>query len=191
MGYGQGFVSQAALLLDRMHDATRILDWTAKEIFDPQSGSFIVPEGVQIDLTGDLWYHTGDLGNGVQEAENVKSLRLVIGVDDTHPGRVQFYPRMPYDWDEIAVEQYPVLIKQSGKTELTHMRYHLVRSGNKMKLNIAADRDLGNVAVRLGPFEKPPAPSSVIVNGQSPADVTSRSRAEIHGRHKVHDSIHR
>ncbi|HTV40789.1 MAG TPA: hypothetical protein VMF08_09450 [Candidatus Sulfotelmatobacter sp.] len=173
MGYGQGFVSQAALLLDRMQDATRILDWTAKEIYDPQSGSFIVPEGVQIDLTGHFWYHTGDLGNGVQEAENVKSLRLVIGVDDTHPDRIQFYPRMPYDWNEIAVKQYPVLADQSGKTELTRLDYRLVRSGREMKLNIAADRNLGTVAMRLGPFKKPPGPSSVIVNGKRPAEVTA------------------
>ena len=173
MGYGQGFVSQAALLLDRMHDATRILDWTAKEIFDPQSGSFIVPEGVQIDLTGRFWYHTGDLGNGVQEAENVKSLRLVIGVDDTHPDHVQFYPRMPYDWNKIAVEQYPVLIEQSGKMELTHMSYQLVRSGRKMKLDISSDGDLGVVAMRLGPFEKLPNSFSVIVNGIHPANVTA------------------
>ncbi|MGH7980591.1 MAG: hypothetical protein ACREE6_14540, partial [Limisphaerales bacterium] len=167
MGYGQGFVSQAALLLDRMHDATRILDWTAKEIFDPQSGSFIVPEGVQIDLTGRYWYHTGDLGNGVQEAENVKTLRLVIGVDDTHPDRLQVYPRMPYDWNEIAVDQYPVLVERSQITELTRLRYQLVRSGRKMKLDISSDRDIGSVAIRLGPFEKPPRPSDVIINRQS------------------------
>lgn len=173
MGYGQGFVSQAALLLDRMQDATRILDWTAKEIYDPQFGSFIVPEGVQIDLTGNFWYHTGDLGNGVQEAENVKSLRLVIGVDDTHPDRIQFYPRMPYDWNEIAVEQYPVLAGQEGNAELTHLRYQLVRSGRKMRLNITSDSGLGPVAMRLGPFKKPPGASSVIVNGESPAHLTS------------------
>ena len=171
MGYGQGFVSQAALLLDRMHDATRILDWTAKEIYDPQFGSFIVPEGVQIDLTGHFWYHTGDLGNGVQEAENVKSLRLVIGVDDTQPSRIQFYPRMPYDWNEISVYDYPVLTERSGKTELAHMWYQLVRSGRKMKLDLSSNDDLGTVAMRLGPFEKPPGPSSVVVNGERPANM--------------------
>ena len=53
MGYGQRFVTQSALLLDRMHDATQMLDWTAKEIYDPRIGSFIVPEAVQIDPTGD------------------------------------------------------------------------------------------------------------------------------------------
>ncbi len=172
MGYGQGFVSQAALLLDRMQDATRILDWTAREIYDPQSGSFIVPEGVQIDLTGRFWYHIGDLGNGVQEAENVKTLRLIIGVDDTRPERLQFYPRMPYDWNEIDAAQYPVLFGRAGNTQLARLRYQLVRVRDGMKLKIACDQDLGAVAMRLGPFAKPPCPSSVTINGKPPPDVT-------------------
>ena len=103
MGYGQGFVTQSALLLDRMHDATQMLDWAAKEIYNPRQGSFIVPEGVQIDPTGRFWYPMGDLGNGVQEGEIVKTLRMVIGMDDTHPDRLQFFPRLPYDWKQIEV----------------------------------------------------------------------------------------
>lgn len=75
MGYGQGFVMQAALLLDRMKDVTPMLNWTAKEIYDPRLG-FIVPEGVQINPTGHFVFRTGDLGNGVQEAEIVKMLRI-------------------------------------------------------------------------------------------------------------------
>ncbi len=115
MGYGQGFVAQSALLLDRMHDATEMLDWAAKEIYDPRFGCFIVSEGVQIDPTKKFWHRFGDLGNGVQEAEIVKTLRLVIGVDDTVPGHLQFYPRMPYGWSEMAVEKYPVLFESSGE----------------------------------------------------------------------------
>ena len=52
MGYGQGFVTQAALLLDRMKDVTPMLEWTARETYDPEIRSYIVPEGVQVDPTG-------------------------------------------------------------------------------------------------------------------------------------------
>jgi hypothetical protein len=171
MGYGQGFVTQSALLLDRMHDATQMLDWTAKEIYDPRFGCFIVSEGVQLDPTGKFWYRFGDLGNGVQEAEIVKLLRLVIGVDDTQPNRVQFYPRMPYGWSEMAVEKYPVLFENSGKMETALLRYELKRSGNGMKLEISADQELGPVAMRLGPFDQPPKTSNLRVNGQIPTNV--------------------
>jgi hypothetical protein len=172
MGYGQGFVTESALLLDRMRDASQMLDWAAKQIYDPRFNCFIVPEGVQIDQTGHFWFRTGDLGNGVQEAEIVKTLRLVIGVDDTQPNRIQFYPRMPYGWNEISVEKYPVLFEQSGKMETTFMNYKLERSGNKMNLQISSGKDLGPVATRLGPFENQPEASNVRVNGKIPAGAS-------------------
>ncbi|HEV2319894.1 MAG TPA: hypothetical protein VGV18_09100 [Verrucomicrobiae bacterium] len=177
MGYGQGFVTQSALLLDRMHDATTMLDWDAKEIYDPrfnQFDHFVVSEGVQIFPDGRYWYRFGDLGNGVQEGETIKTLRLVMGVDDTQTGRLQFYPRMPYDWNEIAVEKYPVVFENSGKIKTAFMRYTLKRAshGHGMKLKMSADHDLGVVGMRLGPFEKKPEASDVRVNGQHVADTT-------------------
>lgn len=176
MGYGQGFVSQAALLLDRMHDATVILDWTAKEIYDPrfnQFDHFIVPEGVQVMPSGRFWYRIGDLGNGVQEGEIVKTLRLVLGIDDTRPNRLQFYPRMPYGWTQMAVSKYPVLFDNDGKRETTALQYSLRRSGRSMKLEIGADSDLGPVAMRLGPFEKQPKVSAIQVNGETPSGAVA------------------
>ena len=184
MGYGQGFVTQSALLLDRMHDATTMLDWDAKEIYDPrfnQFDHFIVSEGVQISPDGRYWYRFGDLGNGVQEGETIKTLRLVIGLDDTHPllrrayggqaRRLQFYPRMPYDWNEIAVEKYPIVFEDSGKVKTALLRYTLKRAGHGMKLKMSADQDLGIVGMRLGPFEKKPAASDVQVNGHALTDA--------------------
>jgi hypothetical protein len=177
-GYGQGFATQSALLLDRMHDATTMLDWDAKEIYDPrfnQFDHFVVSEGVQISPDGRYWYRFGDLGNGVQEGETIKTLRLVIGLDDAHPMHLQFYPRMPYDWNEITVEKYPVVFEDpdSGKMETAFLRYTLKRSshGHGMKLKMNADHDLGIVAMRLGPFERKPEASDVQVNGQRVADA--------------------
>lgn len=168
MGYGQGFVTQSALLLDRMHDATTMLDWTAKQIYDPRFGSFIVPEGVQVDPTGKFWYRTGDLGNGVQEAEIIKALRIVIGVDDTEPQRLRIFPRLPYGWSEMSVDQYPALVEEQGKVETAHVRYRVERAAGHMDMQVSADRQLGPVAMRLGPFEKQPQLSDVLVNGKHP-----------------------
>jgi hypothetical protein len=172
MGYGQGLVTQSALLLDRMHDATTMLDWAAKEIYDPRFGSFITPEACDVDPTGRYIYRMGDLGNGVQEAEIVKMLRLVIGVDDTHPDRLRFYPRMPYDWNEITVNKYPVLFEHSGTTGMAYVDYNLKRVHDGMELNISADQALGPIAMRLGPFEKQPDISDVHINGQSPVGAS-------------------
>jgi hypothetical protein len=175
MGYGQGFVTESALLLDRMHDATTMLDWAAREVYDPrfnQFDHFIVPEGVQVTMSGQFWYRIGDLGNGVQEGEIVKALRLVIGLDDTNPDRLQFYPRMPYDWNEISVTDYPVLFENAGNMTTTHVSYKLNRAGRRMNLEIHADQDLGPITMRLGPFKKQPSTSDVRVNSQSPNGAT-------------------
>jgi hypothetical protein len=172
MGYGQGLVTQSALLLDRMHDATKMLDWAAKEIYDPRFGSFITPEACDVDPTGRYMYRIGDLGNGVQEAEIVKMLRLVIGVDDTQPGRLQFYPRLPYDWNGITVSKYPVLFEHSGKNETALLNYRLKRVNDGMKLEINADKNLGTVAMRLGPFDNQPDISNIHINGQNPAGAS-------------------
>jgi hypothetical protein len=172
MGYGQGFVTQSALLLDRMRDATQMLDWAAKEIYDPRDGSFIVPEGVQIDPTGRFWYKIGDLGNGVQEGEIVKMLRLVVGVDDTRPDRLQLFPRMPYDWRTITIAKYPITFRSAGRLQTAFLNYKLRRSGDQMDLRISSDRDIGPIAVRLGPFAEQPQARSALVNGQAPAGAT-------------------
>lgn len=171
MGYGQGYVTQAALLLDRMRDATTMLNWTAKVIYDPRFGSFITPEACDIDPTGRYWYRIGDLGNGVQEAEIVKMLRLVIGVDDTKPDRLQFYPRVPYDWNEIAVTKYPVLFEKSGEPKTALLKYKLKRFDDGMKLEISADEPIGPVAMRLGPFNQKPDISKIRVNGEPTPDA--------------------
>ncbi|HXS13620.1 MAG TPA: hypothetical protein VN734_13010 [Acidobacteriaceae bacterium] len=165
MGYGQGFVTQAALLLDRMRDATEMLQWMAKQIHDPRFGSFIVPEGCEIDSTGRFWYRIGDLGNGVQEAEIIKALRIVIGVDDVHPNRLQFFPRMPFGWNEIAVNTYPIVFEHAGKTHTAQLHFKLRRLGENMELEIASDKQLGPVTARLGPFPNRPHRSFIRVNG--------------------------
>jgi hypothetical protein len=172
MGYGQGFVTQAALLLDRMKDVTPMLNWTAREVYDPQVKSFVVPEGAQVDPAGRFQFRTGDQGNGVQEAEIVKALRIVIGVDDNQPDRLRVFPRMPYGWNEIAVEKYPILVSREGKTETALLQYMLERTAGRMTFDISADKDLGPVVIRLGPFDKQPTISAVRINGRLPESAT-------------------
>ncbi|MGB7264567.1 MAG: hypothetical protein WBC92_03585, partial [Terracidiphilus sp.] len=163
-----GFVTQAALLLDRMKDVTPMLNWSARAVYEPEIHSFVVPEGAQVDPSGRYVFRTGDLGNGVQEAEIVKVFRILIGVDDNEPQRLRVMPRLPYGWSEIAVDKYPAFVNLEGKRETAMLRYDLRRAAGRMSLEISADRALGAVAVRLGPFEKRPETADVLVNGKSP-----------------------
>src|SRR5581483_4661041 len=105
----------------------------------------------------------------------VKALRIVIGVDDARPERVRLFPRLPDDWNEVAVENYPVVFERGGRTDTARLHYQLNRSGNRMTLAVGADRDLGPVAIRLGPFRSQPSTASVQVNGQPQTGEIERS----------------
>lgn len=152
MGYGQGFVTQSALLLDKMNDATKMLQWAAKATYSSFFKPYIVPEGCEVDPTGTFWHRTGDLGNGVQQAEIVKALRIVIGVDDTSTDALRICPRLPNGWTGIDVTDYPVLISRAGKPETARVSYKLRRVGSGTELALTSDIPLGKIDLRLGPF---------------------------------------
>ncbi len=175
MGYGQGFVTQAALLLDRMRDATTMLNWFAKTIYYPGYKPYITPEGCQVQRHGLYWHRTGDLGNGVQEGETVKTLRLVIGVDDSHPGHSQLIPRLPIGWTEIHIGNYPLLTTaDNGRRVLRHISYDLQRHGNKLTLVFKSAKPVAMMSVRLGPFANSTIRAEV--DGHSVASARLRVR---------------
>jgi hypothetical protein len=74
------------------------------------------------------------------------------------------------------VTKYPVLFENSGATETTFLQYKLKRFDDGMKLEISADKAIGPVAIRLGPFNKKPDISKIRVNGkQAPGVQAERS----------------
>ena len=168
MGYGQGFVTQAALLLDKMRDATTMLQWAAKQTYCAAFNPYIVPEGCEIDPSGQFWHRTGDLGNGVQQAEIVKALRVVIGIDDSTPKQLRLCPRMPYGWTSIRVGKFPVMIERNGRLETAHIGYRLRRiDAGAMRIEVTSDKPLPAVELRLGPFKTEPYAPAVERSGDS------------------------
>lgn len=167
LGYGQGFVTQAALLLDRMQDAGAMLDWTARLIYSPDYKPWIVPEGSETHPDGAAWYRTGDLGNGFQQGSIMRALRYVIGVDDAKAERLLLIPRMPYDWTQLAVEQMPAWVRTAeGPLSRIMVDYTLVRAkAETMQLTLRFDQAPRRAAVRLGPFRRIVGNPQVTVNG--------------------------
>lgn len=175
MGYGQGFVTQSALLLDKMQDATKMLQWAAKATYSAAFNPYIVPEGCEVDPTGRFWHRTGDLGNGVQQAEIVKALRVVIGIDDTSTDRLLICPRLPGGWTGIDVGRYPVLISRDSELQTAHVGYTLRRAFASMDMNMSSDVPLGTIDVRLGPLSGPANAVYVTVNGKTTSASVERS----------------
>ena len=152
MGYGQCFITQAALLLDEMGHASRCLERLADFTYYPRCKPYIVPEGCEVDPSGRWWRRTGDLGNGVQEGEAIKCVRIVLGIDDTQPACTLFVPRVPIGWSEARAEGYPVMTLEGDRVVRRSVNFNLRREGGRDRLAIRADGPLAAVRVRLGPY---------------------------------------
>jgi len=116
MGYCIGFTTQAAVLLDQMADAERLLGLICRAIYNPMYEPYIVPEISAYDQKTDTFIRMGDLGNGVQQAEIMKLLRIMVGIDDSHSGQLRILPRMPFGWTRISADRFPVQIGNCQST---------------------------------------------------------------------------
>jgi len=148
-GYGQAFVTEAALLLDRMVEATALVTTMAKLAWFPGFRPWIVPEGVE--WTDDLryWFRTCDLGNGVQQANLIKTVRLMVGLDDSDGEHLDILPRLPEGFTQMHIGSYAV--ETSGGKCLVEMTYD--RAGaTGHSLDFSSERPVEVRTVRLGPL---------------------------------------
>ena len=116
MGYGQGWLTKTALILDEMDDAGPLLVNLGKFSYDKnmdfvdqengkdwRSFTYIVPEGVNY-LPDGSWYKIGDLGNGANQGIATHALELCAGIDDTKPEDFKIIPRVPLPLSGIEHE---------------------------------------------------------------------------------------
>ncbi|MEW6231568.1 MAG: hypothetical protein AB1566_04525 [Chloroflexota bacterium] len=149
MGYGQGFITQAALLMDDMANATWALENLAEYSYYPRHRPYLVPEGVAVHPSGAYWYRTGDLGNAVQEAEVLKAISLVAGVDLLGHPTVRLLPRLPLGWSQIQVQDFPLV----GGPEPPLLSYTLERqSPERLSMRVTSSAPIANLDLRLGPL---------------------------------------
>ena len=180
MGYSQGFVTQAALLLDRMDEASEMLKWTARLTYynaPLEKEKYLVPEGAEIIPTGEFWHRIGDLGNGVQQAEIIKVMRLVMGVDNTGgTHQLNLVPRLPFDWTGITIGDYPIWIEdENGVQQEVKIGYKLQRKGRGLLFTITSNTELPEFEVRLGALKKPDPAFGVLLDGKYIESTTAKS----------------
>ena len=169
MGYGMGWITKAALVLDHMDDAGKLLCNIAKYSYDKNMDYvdqergidwrkflWLIPEGANLMPDG-RWYRIGDLTNGANQGPAMHALELCAGIDDTKPDELKIIPRVPDPLEGIEVTNFPVLIpdgKQLAKAKINY-RYDK-KSG---RFNLESDRTLPNLAVRIGPYNQKTANS--------------------------------
>jgi hypothetical protein len=155
MGYGQGYITETAILLDEPVDMKGYVEEAAAFCYHHSDYNYIVPEGVIMHPSGKCWFRNSDLGNGVQQGEIVKAGRLLIGLDDLNPeAGLNVIPRLPATWSRIEVRDYPVVATDlQGKYLRTKIKYQLDRIENGYKFQFESADAIRMGQVRLGPFD--------------------------------------
>jgi len=169
MGYGQGWLTKTALILDEMDDAGPLLVNIGKfsydknmDFVDAENGKdwrsfmYIVPEGVN-HLPDGSWYKLGDLGNGANQGIAIHALELCAGIDDTKPEDFKIIPRVPSPLSGIEITGFPVLIPKDSSasgSSLTRARINYSYHLDPLSFELESDRPLPSLSIRLGPFTK-------------------------------------
>lgn len=173
-GYGQGFMTQAALAVDDVNTYSKLLEGVARLAYD---GSVVKPLAYEMNpwLMHECFSyenyeegtdHTfgvlsegrpgimncpGDEGNLVQEAEIIKVFSLVAGLDDSKPDCLTIMPRIPWEWNVISVENLPFTTADGTKGVVSYRMKH-DRSRRISCFTLSSSIPLMNLDVRIGPF---------------------------------------
>jgi hypothetical protein len=155
MGYGQGYITEAAIMLDEPDDMRGYVEQAAAFCYHHADYNYIVPEGVVVHPSERFWFRNSDLGNCVQQAEIIKAGRLLIGLDDLDPEKgLSVIPRLPSTWKTIEVQDYPVVATDlNGQSIRSLIKYQLRRIEQGYSFSLEASVPVRMNQLRLGPFK--------------------------------------
>ena len=154
-GYGQAFITEAALLLDEMEDVTHLVEALAQYIYSPFYHPWVCSEGTAVHESGRYWYRTGGVGNEVQIASAVRVMRMVVGIDDADLALLRLIPRLPNGWEAIEADDLAVAVWDGERKASALLRYSYRRLGaGHYRLELSSDTALSLVELRLGPFTR-------------------------------------
>ncbi len=175
LGYGQGWITAAALLLDEMGAARPLLENLARYIYFPKHPHpFIATEGVVVNEDGDFRVLMGTVG--IDEGLFVtRVFRVMMGVDDTRPEETVLLPRLPEGFSGIRVSDHPVVTVADGRTARASVSYSYRKSAGGAELTVSATAPIAHLRARLGPFGKAGRAARVTVNGAEREEAFVRS----------------
>ncbi len=149
-GYGQGMMTQAALLLDEMADAEQFINMMVTHCYLPRLDGWATPEGILVHRSGNYYLPVnGYLGQDSHVADSVKALRLMLGVDDNDPDHLRLVPRFPATWTRAAIAEFPVLTGNLRQK----LQYVYEREPEQLSLRFSLDQPVNHLSLRLGPID--------------------------------------
>lgn len=148
-GYGQGMMTQAALLLDEMNDAENFINLLVTHCYLPRLEGWTAPEGIILHKSGEYWVPVnGYLGQDSHLADSHKALRLMFGIDDNNSGELRLIPRYPASWNQMSVSDIPVLTGNRRQK----MNYTYLRKYDRQVFKFGFENQVRNLSIRLGPI---------------------------------------
>jgi hypothetical protein len=162
-GYGQGMITQAALLLDRMNDAENLINMMVTHCYLPRLEGWTAPEGIILHKSGEYWVPVnGYLGQDSHLADSQKALRLMLGIDDNDAEHLRIIPRYPGSWDQMAISGFPVLTGNQRQK----ITYSYTRKTDGQEFYYKFQRDVSDLSIRLGPVPDGRKISGAFYNGK-------------------------
>ncbi len=163
-GYGQGYMTQAALILDEMGDAEQFLDLMLRYCYLPKFGGWTGPEGIIVHRSGKYYLPVnGYMGQDVHVGESTKALRLILGFDDNDPRHLRLVPRYPAAWTHLSIDKFPVLTGESRQL----CAYTYDRKAGGQTFTFGLERPVEKISLRLGPIPAGTTVKSATFNGQA------------------------
>ncbi|MBE5767324.1 MAG: hypothetical protein E7335_09210 [Clostridiales bacterium] len=163
MGYGQGYLTVAAITLDMFDELTECMDAIACESYHPYDRlNYIIPEGIVRHGSGKFWFRQSDLGNAVQQAEPIKCARLLVGIDDITVSRgLRLIPRLPNTWTKLEAKNYTVNTADGRKKfDFTYQRatkddasYDVYAQADGKAYGATFSKSVPVTYLRVGPFD--------------------------------------
>ncbi|HKK61040.1 MAG TPA: hypothetical protein VJ951_00685 [Bacteroidales bacterium] len=163
MGYGQGWLTHSALILDQMDDADKLLINAAKYSYDKnmdyvdiergidwRKWAWIVPEGVNI-LPDGSWYRINDLSNGANQGPVMHAIEAAAGVDDSNTDSIKIMPRIPESLEGISVKNHTVLIHENNKLVKAKIDFEYIKN---VKFIFSSNKVIPNLSLRIGPYSE-------------------------------------
>ncbi len=163
-GYGQGMMTQSALLLDEMGDAEQFLNTMLTHCYLPKYSGWASPEGIILHRSGKYYLPVnGYLGQDSHAADSTKAVRLTMGIDDNNPAELHLVPRYPASWTEMSIARYPVLTGDSRQ----QISYQYTRSESSQSFHFELSQRASAVSLRMGPIAAGKKVKGVTVDGST------------------------
>lgn len=163
-GYGQGMMTQAALLLDEMADAERFLALLIRRCYLPKFAGWASPEGIIMHRSGEYYVPVNIYtGQDSHLADSTKAVRLLLGADDNDPAHLRLVPRFPTAWTSMSVQQFPVLIGRQRQL----IDYVYCRTERGEHFDLQSPAPIARLSLRLGPLPEGRSVAAATCNGVS------------------------